>query len=231
MHADPLEALRAADPARLLAPLDDAELAERRRAIATAPVGTAAARRRMPRRRALVLAAAAVLALAGTAVASGVRPWQRDVARQAGPATAEGVFQREYAAAQQALALPPGATWPARDAPADSIIPTGRGGMGESMAVLLALNAWQCYVVDAHDRGDAAALASGVRALDDLIANHIVDVPEGTPEDGAAPSDLPGPIAQFAAGDQPTQALFGGWVRDAERGDVTHLREACAANR
>ncbi|MEZ5102842.1 MAG: hypothetical protein R3C15_24225, partial [Thermoleophilia bacterium] len=230
MPADPLDALRAADPARRLQPLSPAELDAVRASIPTPPVPT---HRRAPARhgrRTLAIALALAVAIAaGAAVASGVRPWERDPARQAGPDTAKEVFAREYAEAQEALTMPPGTPWPARSAPEDSIIPTGRGGLGESSAVFASLVAWQCYVVDAHDRGDAAGVAAGVAALDDLVANHVVDVPGGTPEDGAAPSDLPGPIAQFAAGEEPTQAMFDRWIRSAERGDVSQLRQACLA--
>ena len=235
MSTDPIEVLRAADPARTLLPLSPAELLARRTAITArvrGAVDPASERSARPRRtgRTLALAAVTAIAVAGVAVAAGVRPWQRDEARQVGPEKAGAVFQHEYRAAQRALRLPPGVSWPERSAPPDSVIPTGRGGLGESTAVVVALGAWECYVVGAHDRGDAAAVAGGIAALGELVANHIVDVPPGTPEDGAAPSSLPGPIAQFVPNDEPTAVLFGRWSREAAAGDVSHLREACTAN-
>ncbi len=236
MPADPLDALRAADPARRLGPLTPDELGARRATLPAPPV-RAPRRAHAPRGRRLAVLAIAVLALAlaaGAAVAAGVGPWERDARRQAGPSTpgattetAGDVFAREYAAAQAALILPPGATWPAREIPSDVIIATGRGGAGESMAVLIAMTSWQCYVADAADRGDAAATRAGIAALYDLVDHHLVDVPEGTPEDGSAPSEIPGPIAQEAPGGQ---AIMRGWVDDAAAGDVSRLRDACIAN-
>ncbi len=232
MLNDPLDALRLANPDRSLPALAPAELDDRRRAIATPNLGGAPAR---PKRRKVrwigLLAAAALTVLGSVALATGFRPWERDPARQAGPGEANTIFQREYAAAQKVLALPPGVRWPRRSIPSDTIIGIGRGGNAEGSAVLIAFGAWSCYVVQEHRRGNTSGVHAGVVALRDLVDNHIIDVPPGTPEDGAAPSALTGPIAQFAPGDEPSKTVFGRWITKAGHGDVSDLANECLVNR
>ncbi|MFN8222885.1 MAG: hypothetical protein U0R50_06490 [Gaiellales bacterium] len=231
-----MSALRAADPAVRLTPLGPTELAERRALVATPSRGTVPiprSRRRSP----ATIAIAIVLAVGVTsgAIAAGLQPWERDPARQAGPGTSAGsasaVFQREYRSAQRALTLPPGGTWPRRSIEPNTIVATGRGGAGESTAVLVSMNQWSCYIVDRDAAGDRTGVRRGTAALTDLVDNHIRDVPAGTPEDGSAPAELPGPLAQFAAGDVPTQALYHGWIARALAGDTTQLAASCTANR
>jgi len=195
-------------------------------------------RRRRPALGRRILVTAGCLAAAGSvAVAAGVRPWERDESRQAGPglvdADADAATQRDYDGAVRALRLPPGVDWPASPPSVGSgtIVPTGRGGAGEAYAVFFAMHSWECEAVRAHDRGDPAARRRATVALTDLVDHHIVVVPPGTPEDGAAPSTLPGPVVQMAPSTPPPTDMFRGWIRAAERGDVTALRQSCEANR
>jgi hypothetical protein len=223
MPTDPLTALAAADPAEALSPLSGDQIATQRLDVPTPLVTSPVRSTRRRRARPFLVATAVIGVVASGAVAGGVHPWQRDASRQAGPETANEVFQREYAQAQGALRLPPGVRWPARSIGPDTAIGIGRGGQGESTAVVIALSAWQCFAVDSRGPARAAALAE----LTNLIENHVVSVPAGTPEDGAAPSDLPGPIAQFADDGREQQLRQ---VRQAERGDISGLAQFCRAN-
>jgi len=229
---DALNALRSADPARHMPTAPPADLTAALSRI-DLPEVTAPVRRRRISRRALV----GILVLTGAgsvAVAGVVQPWARDENRQAGPGTkaedATAVFAREWTDATAALTLPPGVEWPKRTAPADTIFGTGRGGLAESTAVFIALTSWQCELVRADGRHDRAAVGAAATALNDLIDNHFVEVPQGTPEDGAAPSTIPGPIAQFASGDESLKTLFKRQVANGVAGDVADLRSSCQAN-
>ena len=229
---DTLNALRSADPARHFPAATPAQLEAARSQIDTPAMAPPSRTRRIPR-RALV----GILFLAGAgsvAVAAVVQPWARDETRQAGPGTraedATAVFAREWTDATAALDLPPGVAWPKQTAPADTIFGTGRGGLAESMAVGFALTSWQCELVRADGQHDRAAVAAAASALNTLIDNNIVEVPEGTPEDGAAPSDIPGPIAQYAPGDESVKTMFKRQVANGVAGDVTDLRSSCQAN-
>jgi hypothetical protein len=232
MSTDPLTNLRLSDPARTVPPLTEAQLAERRAAIPTPAVALQPARRRgSGNRRTMAVVLAAALAAGSVAVAAGYRPWQRDDRRTAGPGTAQpdvnAVVQREFTAATNALSLPPGVEWNAAPTiPADTIVGTGRGGQGESSAVLYALNAWECELVDATERNDPGRVAAAGQVLQTMLAQNVIEVPPGTPEDGAAPSGLPGPIVQTQGSD-----VIRGWIRDAIGGDITNLRDSCRANR
>ncbi len=229
MPADAIDALVAADPARTLAATDTGQLARRRASVETPDAVGRRRGYRAPRRALLIVGALlSTGAVAGVAAATGIGPWQRDVSRQAPPDTAAAVFAREYAAAQEALVLPADASWPVRTVTANAVIPTGRGGRGESVAVMAALDAWTCEVVRTHGAGDRAAFEGARDALGDLVTHHIVDVPAGTPEDGAAPSALPGPIAQFAPGDVPTQVYYARIIASARAGDVSAMGDLCA---
>ncbi len=121
-----------------------------------------------PERWFIVLAAVAVLA--SGAIVGGFHPWTRDPGRQAGPTDAGRVFQRECEA-QAKLTLPPGSDWPSRSVPANSVIPTGRGGMGESMAVLLAIGSWSCFAVDEHAAGREAASRAAAQTVVTLVGH------------------------------------------------------------
>jgi hypothetical protein len=91
----------------------------------------------------------------------------------------------EYAAAQKQLTMPHGYRWPPLNWPAHSVTSRGAGG---AFAVTIDQDAWECYWVDAIHSGDVAAQRRANAALDDLIANHIVVAPAGSPEPGAAAS-------------------------------------------
>ena len=222
MPTDPLTALAAADPAEALSPLSGDQITTLRLDVPT-PRMASPARSRRRRARPFLVATAVIGLIASGAVAGGVHPWQRDASRQAGPETANEVFQREYAQAHGALRLPPGVSWPARLIEPNTAIGIGRGGLGESTAVVFAVSAWQCFAVDSGGPARAAALVE----LTNLIENHVVAVPAGTPEDGAAPSGRPGPIAQFADDGRERQLRD---VRRAERGDMSGVAQFCRAN-
>ncbi len=237
MSTDPLDALRRSDPAREMRPTPDEVLDARMAELDLPDHEVAEHRRRRRTGRRIMIAGASLLAAGSVAVAAGVRPWERDESRQAGPGRAnpdaDAATRADYASAIRALRLPPGAEWPAAppEIGPDTIVPTGRGGMGEAYAVMYAFNRWACTAVRAHERGDLAARGRATVALTDLVDNHMVVVPEGTPEDGAAPAGLPGPIVQMAGSNPSPTQMFHGWIRRAERGDVGALRETCVANR
>lgn len=235
MPDDILVVLRDADPAGELPARDvattTAVLAAIPRDLAASPPARPA---RSIRARGLLVALAALAAAGSVAYAAGFRPWQRDQARWAGPGAPAGdanaVFQREYAAAQRALALPAGERFPRRSVAPNTIVGTGRGGEGESLAVLVAFSRWQCALVRAHDAGDRAGVIAAADRLDHIIDTNIVEAPTGTPEDGAAPAGLPGPVAVFGRGNEPVRVMFHRWVSDARSGDVRQLRDSCASN-
>jgi hypothetical protein len=178
-------------------------------------------RARPRRKRALVLALAAVLAalLASTAFAVS-RLLGGDVVRPP-------VTMQEYRDAQKVLALPPGATWPKlHRAPGNTV--TTRGG-GGGAAVLIAMNAWECYWVGAIKRGDAAAGREAHAQLDKLLANNVLEAPLGASENWT-PTPLPThPFVAFAHD--------GGlaWIRNnyvqAAAGHPAGLAQSCRANR
>ena len=178
-------------------------------------------RARPRRKRALVLALAAVLAalLASTAFAVS-QLLGGDVVRPP-------VTMQEYRDAQKFLALPPGATWPKlHRAPGNTV--TTRGG-GGGAAVLIAMNAWECYWVGAIKRGDDAGGREAQSQLDTLLANHVYEAPAGAPE-GWVPSPFPQqPFAVFAH-DGGLQ-----WIREnydlAAAGHPARLAQSCRANR
>ena len=225
MSTDPLLMLAAADPARTLQPASTEELDARRAEIPTPELQRT---RRRVRRRAVVIVLAAVALVASGAIAGGFQPWARDPGRQTGPKDADRVFQSEYHAAQAKLTLPPGSDWPSRSVPANSIIPTGRGGMGESTAVLLAIDAWSCFAVDEHAAGRETASRAAARTVVSLVREHVVTVPAGTPEDGSAPRSIEGPVAQVADDGGRESILHA--ASAAIRGSITGLASYCRAN-
>jgi hypothetical protein len=134
-------------------------------------------RRRAPsrRRRALVLAFTTlvlVALLASTAVA--VSRWI------GGDVVEPPVTRQEDLDAQTQLTLPPGFEWP-EPLPLewDSVTTRGAGG---GRAVLIAMNAWECYWVEAIRSGDQAAGQHAREELNALLAQNVVEAPLGAPE-------------------------------------------------
>jgi hypothetical protein len=115
------------------------------------------------------------------------------------------VTRQEYLAAQKQLVLPPGASWPEFNMPESNSV-TGRGA-GGGQAVLVAMNAWECYWVAAIEKGDAAAGREAHAQLDKLLANNVMEAPEGASENWV-PTPLPThPFVAFAHD--------GGWTGSA----------------
>jgi hypothetical protein len=233
MSTDPLTSLALADPALSAPATTTADLAAILATIATPEIHPLPPRPRRVRLRVAVITTCVLAVVASGAIAGVFQPWHSDRTRQVGPGEsgteANEVFQREYAAAQRKLELPPGSEWPARSIPSDTIIMTGRGGQGESSAVMFAIADWSCFAVDQHEAGRAESAKAGAATLEALVRQHVVVVPSGTPEDGAAPESLAGPIAQFAD-DGGRERLLDAAVTGA-RGDFAQLTTFCAANR
>ena len=136
-------------------------------------------RRRRPlrRRRAVVLAFATLLLaalLASTAVA--VSHWI------GGDLVEPPVTREEYLDAQKQLTLPPGAEWPdpldigLASEPDNSVTSRGAGG---GMAVLIAMNAWECYWAEALRTGEGAAARRAQAKLNALLTNNVLEAPAG----------------------------------------------------
>jgi hypothetical protein len=137
------------------------------------------------------------------------------------------VTRQEYLAAQKQLVLPPGATWPEFNRPESNSV-TSRGA-GGGRAVLVAMNAWECYWVAAMERGDATAGREAHAQLDKLLANNVLEAPAGASENWT-PTPLPThPFVAFAHD--------GGldWIRNnyvqAAAGHPAGLAQSCRANR
>jgi hypothetical protein len=173
------------------------------------------------RRRVLIAAIAAGVAalLASTAFA---------VSQLLGGDVVKPVVTREeYLAAQKQLVLPPGASWPEFNMPESNSV-TSRGA-GGGQAVLVAMNAWECYWVGAIKGGDAAAGREAHAQLDKLLANNVLEAPVGASENWT-PTPLPThPFVAFAHD--------GGldWIRNnyvqAAAGHPAGLAQSCRANR
>jgi hypothetical protein len=173
------------------------------------------------RRRVLIAAVAAGVAalLASTAFA---------VSQLLGGDVVKPVVTREeYLDAQKQLVLPPGARWPEFNMPESNSV-TGRGA-GGGQAVLVAMNAWECYWVAAIERGDAAAGGEAHAQLDNLLAHNVLEAPAGASENWM-PTPLPThPFVAFAHD--------GGldWIRNnyvqAAAGHPAGLAQSCRANR
>jgi hypothetical protein len=135
------------------------------------------------------------------------------------------VTKLEYRLAQRELTLPPGYTWPALRVEANSVTSTGAGG---GHAVLIAMNAWECYWVKAIRDGDTAAGQRAHKQLSTLLAENVIVAPAGAPEDWTPPNP---PTAPYA-----TYADDGGleWVREtyalAAAGHPRRLAQSCRAN-
>ena len=174
--------------------------------------------RRQRRGLVLVLAALAAALLASTAFA--ISQWL------GGDLVEPPVTRQEYLDAQKQLALPPGVAWPKPDvAPENSVTTLGGGG---GRAVLIAMNAWECYWVDAIRQGDDRAAERAHDELNHILATNVFEAPEGAPEDWV-PS--PFPTVPFS-----TWAHDGGldWVREnyarAAEGHPGRLAQSCFAN-
>ena len=177
-------------------------------------------RKPLIRRRGLALAVAFAVAalLASTAFAIS-RLVADDVV---GP----DVTKAEYLEAQSQLELPPGATWPRLSfGPANSV--TGRGA-GGGIAVLNAQNAWECYWVRAIRTGDTAAQARAHAALDNLLANNILEAPARASENWTPPIKPKIPYAVFAhdGGLDSIRANYAAAAAGHPRG----LAQSCYAN-
>ena len=143
------------------------------------------------------------------------------------------VTRQEYLDAQKQLTLPPGVEWPdpaeiglAPEPPYDSVTSRGAGG---GMAVLNAMNAWECYWVRAIRRDDEAAGRRAHDELSALLAHNVLEAPAGAHE-GWTPTPLPTvPFVVFAHD--------GGleWVRgsyeQAAAGDPRNLIRAAGRTR
>jgi hypothetical protein len=185
-----LTRLQAANPEPLIVQTDSFDLFNEITALPGDPRLAAAERKPLIRRRGLALAIAFAVAavLASTAFAISRLVFDDVV----GP----DVTRAEYLAAQSQLELPPGVTWPQISfGPANSV--TGRGA-GGGMAVLNAQNAWECYWVRAIRTGDQAAQARAHAALDNLLANNILEAPAGASENYTPQNPPKVPYAVFA---------------------------------
>jgi hypothetical protein len=185
-------------------------------------------RRRHPlrRRRAVVLAFATLLLaalLASTAVA--VSQWI------GGDLVEPPVTRQEYLDAQKQLTLPPGAEWPdpldigLASEPDNSVTSHGAGG---GMAVLIAMNAWECYWVQAIRRDDDAAGRRAHDELSALLARNVLEAPAGAPENWT-PTPLPTvPFTAFShnGGLDSVRATY----EQAAAGDPRSLISSCRAN-
>lgn len=184
----------------------------------------AAERRERPtrrQRRGFILVLAAVIAALLASTAFAISQWL------GGDLVEPPVTRQEYFDAQKELVLPPGVRWPKPDVAPDDNSVTTRGG-GGGRAVLIAMNAWECFWVDAIHRGDAAAGQRAHEELERLLANNVFEAPAGAPEDWV-PSPLPAvPFATFAHD--------GGvdWIRRiytrAAAGHAGGVAQSCRAN-
>ena len=213
-RANPVPAIQATQDsalfARIVATPGDPELANGQ-----------PARLKTRRRRVLIAALAGAVAalLASTAFA---------VSQLLGGDVVKPVVTRqEYLDAQKQLVLPPGASWPEFIMPEENSV-TGRGA-GGGQAVLVAMNAWECYWVAAIERGDEGAGREAHAQLDNLLAHNVLEAPAGASENWT-PTPLPThPFVAFAHD--------GGldWIRNnyvqAAAGHPAGLAQSCRANR
>jgi hypothetical protein len=209
-----LNRLRAANPFPATASGDAGELFDR---IVLAPPD----RRldRTPRRsRRLVLVVAAAVVVFGLLATAGLSGWFTHII--AGP-----TVKAEYAAAKKQLTMPPGYQWPPLNWPSNTVTSRGAGG---AFAVSLDQDAWECYWVDAIHSRDVAAQRRSEAALDDLMRNHIVIAPAGSPEDYTPPQSFRTPTLAFAddGGYQHKQRMY----RAAAAGHPQLLEQSCRAN-
>jgi hypothetical protein len=207
--------LRRLNPVPEAASVDGAELFER---ITSLPRDERPAPRRSAARRRVVLVAVglAVMALLAT-TALAISGWFGDVVKPP-------VTRQEYRNAQDALALPPGATWPDLNVDPNSV--TSRGG-GGSQAVMIAMGSWECYWVDAIKSGDQQAQQQAHAELSSLLHDHVVIAPAGASENWF-PTGHAFPVVAFAddGGYESKQQMYA----DAAAGDPKNLVQSCRAN-
>lgn len=214
-NASTLAYLRRLNPVPEAPSVEGAELFER---IVSLPREERQAPRRSAARRrvALVAVGLVVMALLAT-TALAISGWFGDVVKPP-------VTKQEYRNAQDALTLPPGATWPELNVDPNSV--TTRGG-GGAYAVMIALGSWECYWVDAIKSGDQKAQATSHAELNALLADHAVIAPAGASENWA-PTGHAFPVVAFAddGGYQFKQKMYA----DAAAGHPANLIQSCRAN-
>lgn len=218
MSKDTIVRLRRANPVPETPAGDSSDLFHR---IAALPQDTPTGerrRRRIVRRRALVLVLAAGIAALLAATALGVF----DDGLVEPPVTIE-----EYFAGQKQLELPPGVAWPPPDVAPDDNSVTRRGA-GGSRAVLIAMNAWECYWADAIRRGDTAAGRRAHDELDRLLATNVFLAPAGAPEEWV-PSPYPS-VPFIVTSDEEGLAFTRREYARAAAGDPTGVAQSCRAN-
>ena len=212
--------LRRANPVPETPAADHSDLFDRITALPQdVPVSERRERPTRRQRRGLVVVLAAIIAALLASTAFAISQWL------GGDIVEPPVTRQEYLDAQKQLVLPPGVAWPKFSMPPNSV--TSRGG-GGGQAVYFAMNAWECYWVDAIRRGDAAAGQRAHDELDRLLANNVFEAPAGASEDWA-PSPYPSvPFARFAHD--------GGldWIRQgyeqAAAGNPRRVAQSCRAN-
>jgi hypothetical protein len=213
-----LQRLRRANPVPAPDMTDDPDLFVRITSGSGDPRLAQRARRRRPR-PALVVAIALVLTAAAASTAFAVSHWNHaQVVKQP-------VTKREYLDAQRGLTLPPGATWPEYRMMPNTVTGKGAGG---GYAVITAQHAWECYWVDTIRSRDVAGQRRAHAALEQLLANNILEAPPGAPEDWA-PSPAPTvPYAVFAH-DGGLQWIEANYAL-AAAGKPGRLIQSCKAN-
>ena len=96
------------------------------------------------------------------------------------------------------------------------------------MAVLIAMNAWECYWARAIERSGTAAQRQAHTALNALLANNVIETPAGASEDWTPANPPAVPYTKFAHD--------GGldWIRSsyaaAAAGHPRNLIQSCRAN-
>ena len=212
--------LRRANPVPESPATGESDLFDRITALPQDAPGDRRERPALRRRRGLTLVLAALIAalLASTAVA--ISQWiGGDVVRPP-------VTRQEYLDAQNELVLPPRVAWPRFNMPPANSVTTRGGGGGH--AVLFAMNAWECYWVDAIERNDAAAGQRAHDELDRLLATNVFEAPAGSPE-GWVPTPFPTvPFVAFAH-DGGLDWIRGSYER-AAAGHPARLAQSCRAN-
>jgi hypothetical protein len=211
-----------ANPVPEMPAADDGDLFDRITALPQdAPAGGRRERPTQRRRRSLILVLAVGIAALLASTAFAISQWL------GGDLVEPPVTRQEYFDAKKELVLPPGVAWPKPDVAPDDNSVTTRGG-GGGRAVLIAMNAWECYWVDAIRRGDDRAAERAHDELNRLLANNVFRAPEGAPEEWV-PS--PFPSVAFV-----TFSHNGGldWIRQsyarAAAGHPRELAQSCRAN-
>jgi hypothetical protein len=214
--------LRRANPVAETPAADESDLFDRITAVPRyAPVSD---RREGPsrrRRRGLILVLAAAIAALLASTAFAISQWL------GGDLVEPPVTRQEYLDAQKELVLPPGVVWPKPDVAPDDNSVTVRGG-GGARAVHVAMNAWECYWVDAIRRGDDRAAERAHDELERLLANNVFRAPAGAPEEWV-PSPFPSvPFITFSHNGG-LDLIRRSYAR-AAAGDPREVAQSCRAN-